>query len=279
MKLADSHLHLFSDGYRGLYGRSLLRPDVEVYEQLRAIHGIERGLVVGYQGEGIDTDNNIYVRSLAAKRSWMATVAHIDARTIPSAQAVSSLLADGHVGVALYVEESRSAKTTASWPAAVWHVLNERRAIISLNVSLDFISVFASIVRENPDCVFLVSHMGMPGSYKTAPAPSKVTERLAALLRLATMHNILVKISGLYAFSDPTYDYPHHAAAPFVQAILERFGPERCLWGSDFSPALDHVSFAQTVSNPWLDGLGESERANVMGKNLIALLEQVRRQA
>jgi predicted TIM-barrel fold metal-dependent hydrolase len=276
MKLADSHLHLFKNGYRGIYGRSLLRHEVDAYEQLRAVHDIERGLVVGYQGEGIDPENNFFVRSLVAEHPWMATVAHIDARAAPTAHSVSRLINDGHAGIALYIEDAPAAKALTSWSIPGWRALNERRAIISLNVALEFISVFTSFARDNPGCAFLVSHIGMPGSYKTPPSHAEAADRLAPLLHLSAIQNVFVKISGLYAISDPASDYPHRAAEPFVRIALERFGPHRCVWGSDFSPALDHVSFAQTISNPWLDGLDEGDRAKVMGENLVALLEQAR---
>jgi predicted TIM-barrel fold metal-dependent hydrolase len=186
------------------------------------------------------------------------------------------LLNDGHVGIALYIQETSAANAIASWPVAGWRALNERRAIISLNVKLDFVQMFAALARNNPDCSYLVSHIGMPGAFETPPTLAEAANRLTPLLRLASVPNVFVKISGLYAISDPTYDYPHRAAAPFVEVALERFGAQRCLWGSDFSPALDHVSFAQAISNPWLDSLGEDHRARVMGGNLIALLAQER---
>ena len=41
MSLADAHLHLFRRGFPGIYGKSLLGPEVEAYESLRAAHAIE----------------------------------------------------------------------------------------------------------------------------------------------------------------------------------------------------------------------------------------------
>jgi predicted TIM-barrel fold metal-dependent hydrolase len=112
----------------------------------------------------------------------------------------------------------------------------------------------------------------MPGRYAAPPAVADAAERLAPLLALARLPHVLVKVSGLYAISDPAHEYPHAAAAPFVDLVLDHFGPSRCLWGSDFSPALDFVSFAQTASNRWLDRLREDERTAVMGGNLLRLL-------
>ncbi len=86
------------------------------------------------------------------------------------------------------------------------------------------------------------------------------------------MPNVFVKISGLYAISVPEHGYPHAAAGPFIDAVIERFGVARCLWASDFPPALDLVSFAQTIDNPLLGGLAPAERDAVMGGNLLRLL-------
>jgi predicted TIM-barrel fold metal-dependent hydrolase len=83
---------------------------------------------------------------------------------------------------------------------------------------------------------------------------------------------VSAKISGLYATSDPAHLYPHESAAPFLEIVFERFGAARCCWGSDFSPALDFVSFAQTVDIPWLARLGGADFDRVMGGNLAALL-------
>jgi L-fuconolactonase len=84
---------------------------------------------------------------------------------------------------------------------------------------------------------------------------------------------VSVKLSGLYAISDPPHDFPHAAARPFVDVIFATFGPSRVLWGSDFSPALDHVCFAQLADIHVLAGCSPSEVAGVMGGNLIRLLD------
>lgn len=272
MILADAHLHLFRRGFPGMYGRSLLAPEVVVYESLRKAHAIKAGLVVGYEGEGIDPDNNAFIRSLAADRPWMATAAYVDAQAARSPDRVAALFDDGHVGVALYISDAAGARAIAAWPAATWRALDQRCAIVSLNAAPEFVSTFAAVAEQSQRCTFLVSHMGLPGSYRVPPGAPAAAERLGPLLRMASLPNVMVKLSAPYAISDPAHAYPHEAARPFVDVILDRFGPERCLWGSDFSPALDHVSFAQTVANPWLDRLGDADRAAVMGANLLLLL-------
>lgn len=272
--LADSHLHLFKRGFPGRYGRSVLGrdPEIEAYEAFRAAYNIRVGLVVGYEGGGIDPDNNDYIRSLAADRPWMATLAYADPGRSLTADAVAGWVAAGHVGIAVYLPDAAASAGFSAWPDTAWRSLERHRAIISLNATPMQIDPVASAVNLYRGCTFMFSHMGLPGCYPSPPAPGEAADRLEPLLRLATCPNAAVKISGLYAVSDPAHDYPHIAAAPFVDLLLDRFGPDRCLWGSDFCPALDFVSFAQTVANPCLDRLTPEERADVMGGNLLRLL-------
>lgn len=274
--LADAHLHLFSRGFPGRYGRSVLGrdPEVEAYDALRAAHGIAAGLAVGYEGDGIDPGNNAYVRGVAKDRPWLATLAYADSRKPLGEDAIEKWVADGHVGIAVYLPDAATSECVAAWPATVWRRLERSRAIVSLNAPPPRIEVFAPIVRAHGGCSFLFSHLGLPGRCPSPLTPKEAAHRLQPLLGLASAGNAFVKISGLYAVSDPAYAYPHAAAAPFIDLLLERFGPDHCLWGSDFSPALDYVSFAQAVSIPWLDQLADTDRDRVMGGNLLRLLNR-----
>ena len=87
-----------------------------------------------------------------------------------------------------------------------------------------------------------------------------------------------VKLSGFYAVSDPGHDYPHEAAWPYVERLVTAFGSGRLLWGSDFSPCLDWLTFPQTMDlfekMPFLD---RHDLDAITGGNLLALLEEVRR--
>lgn len=272
--LADAHLHLFSRGYRGRYGQGLPGggSDIEAYESLRAAHGIVAGLVVGYEADGIDPGNNAYLRILAATRPWMATLAHVELSSILVPTQADRLLDAGHAGIALYAADASASTAIAQWPAATWESLARRRAIVSLNARPEAMDGLAPAVETGAGCRFMVAHLGLPGRYPVPPGSAEAAERLAPLLRLARRANVFVKISGLYAVSEPPHAYPHPATGPFIDLLLDRLGPGRCLWGSDFSPCLDFVSFAQALSIPWLERLAPAERGLVTGGTLLRLL-------
>jgi predicted TIM-barrel fold metal-dependent hydrolase len=272
--LADSHIHLFRNGFTGRYGRSPAGSgsEVDVYETLRQAHDIAAALVVGYEDEGIDPQNNAYVRELAETRPWMATLAYARPAELRQASDTERVLAGGHHGVAFYVTDAAVAGALTAMAPDIWRPLDDHGALVSVNVTVDALPAVDEVASAHRGCQFLIAHLGSPGAYVDVPPRADAAARLAPLLRLAALPNVHVKISGLYAVSDPSWGFPHRQATPFVDLVLEHFGPGRCVWGSDFSPSLDFVSFEQTVHLVQLAGLAEGERRQVMGGNLLQLL-------
>lgn len=273
--IVDSHLHLFRHGYgRFAPGRIPLgdRTDLEAYEELRAIHDIEAGLVVCYEDDGIDPSNNAYVRDLAASRPWINSVSYLRPAPMPDRRGIEDMLRSGHCGIALYLPDAASAKTLSDWPADCWTRLSEARAIVSLNARPEATLHLRPLIERTAGCSFVFSHLGLPGPYPVAPDASRAAERLAPLLSLAALPNVAVKLSGLYAI-DP--HPPHRAAQPFVDLLLQRFGPENLHWGSDFSPVLEFEPFRRAFDLDCLSALTPWERRLIMGEGLSARLKAV----
>ena len=129
-------------------------------------------------------------------------------------------------------------------------------------------------MRTYSGCQFLFKHVGQLGRYQSPPTETVASEQLSALLTLSSVANCWVKISALYSFSVRSNAYPYAEADPFVSVVLDTFGPSRCLWGSDFSPTLDHGTFAQAFILPQLDQLSTTDIDRVMGANLLQLLTE-----
>ncbi|MDX3006278.1 hypothetical protein PWY87_31670 [Kribbella solani] len=54
--------------------------------------------------------------------------------------------------------------------------------------------------------------------------------------------------------------------------LLAAAGADRLLWGSDFSPALGHLTYEQTIALPPLRALPIADRTGIYGANLRRLL-------
>ncbi|MCB1499787.1 MAG: amidohydrolase family protein [Bauldia sp.] len=273
MTIADSHFHIFRHGFPGIYGRALFGDrEVDTYESFREEHDIAAGLVVGYQGAGIDPANNAYLRELAETRPWMATTAYIEPADLPSGGVVDDLLDAGHAGLAVYVLTDSAAEALSRWSEAAWRALDEAGAIVSLNVGLSRLGVIEKAAKAAPRCRFLISHLGLPGKRPPPSLYRPPQEEMAPLTALADQPNVFVKLSGFYAISEPSHGFPHNEATPLVEVLLAAFGKDRLLWASDFSPALDHVSFVQTLAVPGLEAADDATRQAIMGGNLLRLL-------
>lgn len=270
MPRADAHLHLFARGFAGPTGASDAGPDeLGAYERLRALHGIERGLVVGYEGEPRYAGNSEELLELARTRPWIAPLAYLPAGRPPDPGRLRELRDRGAAGVAVYLPDAAAGRAFAAWPASARAALRDLGAIVSLNATPEATAEIGAAIADLAGAWTLFSHLGLPGRHARPPAASAARARLAPLLALAAHDHVAVKLSGLYAISDPPHDFPHAAAAPFVAAVLEAFGPSRLVWGSDFSPALGYVSFAQTADPRHLAGCTPEEVDAVMGGNLL----------
>ena len=103
---ADAHLHLFAEGYEaGFAGPIGTGAELVAYERLRGQFGIERGLVVVYEGEPAYAGNNEYVLTLAGERPWIAPLAYLPVEPAPTVEELRRLHARGAVGFSIYLPE------------------------------------------------------------------------------------------------------------------------------------------------------------------------------
>ncbi len=250
----DSHIHLFEHGYSGDRPAGAELAD---YLALRREHGIDRALVVGYEGDPAYEGNNDHIVDLAVEHPWIHPVLYLaeTARRLPDA--VRAGRADG---VSLY--------PTRRVAAELWDELDGLGAVVSVNVPADRADLIRDAVHVERAAV-LVSHLGLPGAAGAAGDP--LQDRLRAILDLAVNPRIFVKLSGLYAI-DPCF--PHAGARAAFELIADAFGLDRLCWGSDFSPVLGAVSAEEAMTLPdWVAGqLRTSERDAVLGGNLHRLM-------
>lgn len=81
-----------------------------------------------------------------------------------------------------------------------------------------------------PDTRLVLDHCGNPD---IAAGPEAVEPWRAGLEALAAMPNVAVKLSGIFANVAPG-TATLATVRPYVETVVEAFGPDRCLWGSDW---------------------------------------------
>jgi L-fuconolactonase len=90
------------------------------------------------------------------------------------------------------------------------------------------------------------------------------------ITRLASLPHVQCKLSGLATEAAP--GWTEATLQPYVDHLLQSFGPARLMWGSDW-PVLnlngDYLLW-HSVANTLLAGLSDSERVAVFGANATA---------
>ncbi|MGI9584071.1 MAG: amidohydrolase family protein [Acidimicrobiia bacterium] len=85
----------------------------------------------------------------------------------------------------------------------------------------------ARLVGEHPDTTFVLVHAGMLESTE----PEAVDRWATGMAALAEHDNVVVKLTGLGTFVR-TVDAT--LISMIIERCLEWFGPDRCMWGSNF---------------------------------------------
>ncbi|NKF24218.1 amidohydrolase family protein [Solimonas marina] len=97
----------------------------------------------------------------------------------------------------------------------------------------------AELAAENADIMFILNHAGMCVDRHRAGW----REWREGLRRLAAQRNVVTKISGLAMFD---HHWTIESLRPYVLETIEAFGPERCMFASNFPVDGLHAGYAAT---------------------------------
>lgn len=122
------------------------------------------------------------------------------------------------------------------------------------------------IADRHPDTQLVVDHIGLPQPPKP-PAPPEPFADLPEVLALANHPNVAIKISGACTLSHEPF--PYNDIWEPLGRIFDAFGLERCMWGTDWTRAVDILTYEQGVEAFRVtDTLSDSDRATLMGGTL-----------
>ncbi|WP_405771447.1 amidohydrolase family protein [Actinacidiphila glaucinigra] len=116
-------------------------------------------------------------------------------------------------------------------------------------------------VRELPELTFVLDHLSKP------PIDAGELQPWASLIReLAARPNVFCKLSGMVTEADLRH-WNVAALRPYVDVVLDAFGPERVMFGSDWPVCLLAASYEEVVgaAEALTAGLTEAERCHVFG--------------
>jgi predicted TIM-barrel fold metal-dependent hydrolase len=125
------------------------------------------------------------------------------------------------------------------------------------------------LIRRNPDTQIIVDHLGLAQPY-APPPPAEPWAELPKVLTLAAHRNVAMKISGACTLSREPY--PYNDIWDPVCRMIDAFGIDRCLWGTDWTRTVKLLTFKQGVDAFRATAcISESDKAKLMGANTARL--------
>lgn len=275
---ADAHIHLFEKSLSGtLPDRFGVQVDeAACYDSLAREHDVEAALVVCFQASEGNEANNAYVLRRKQEYNWIHPAVFVDPASPPETGALAAWRDRGAAGLTMYIGPD-NADAVRRFPDEIWEWMVERQWLLSVNSSGETWAVWEDVLERHGDLRLVMSHLGLPPKVTEPIDRARAAESLAHQAALARYGETRVKLSGFYALTDPSHDYPHELAWPYVEVLIAEFGVERLLWASDYAPCLNHQTFPQTLSLFWkMPFLSDDARDRIAGGNLLELLREVR---
>jgi predicted TIM-barrel fold metal-dependent hydrolase len=200
-------------------------PELSSVQQLLEVfdaYGVARGLLVTPNaGYGLD-NNDCMLDALARAGGRLRGIALVPNTT--GLDELARLKESGVVGLAINAALLGTDFYQDAGP------LFERLAALEMfaNVQIESDQLLTlGPLFERSGVRVLIDHCGRPATGEGLDQPG-----FRALLGLAKSGRVAVKLSGYVKFSRAPHPYPD--TWPYVHALLDSFGPDGCVWASDW---------------------------------------------
>jgi predicted TIM-barrel fold metal-dependent hydrolase len=122
------------------------------------------------------------------------------------------------------------------------------------------------LIRRHPDTQIIVDHLGLVQPHEP-PLPAEPWADLPQVLTLAKLPNVAIKITGACTLSREPF--PYNDIWDPVCRVIDAFGIDRCMWGTDWTRAVNFLTYAQGVDAFRVTArFSDSDKAKLMGGTL-----------
>ncbi|HWQ34371.1 MAG TPA: amidohydrolase [Blastocatellia bacterium] len=249
MKIIDTHQHLWDPeqfSYSWTKNIPALNRSFRMEDYLAAASGVEIDCTVHLEA---DVDEP-YMR---AETRWILSLAEREDNPL---EGVVACARPEYAGFEDYLRDIAHPKLKGI--RRVLHVVPDTvseapgfvenlRLLEKYNLSFDLcvlarqLPIAIRLARECPNVQFILDHCGNPLIREKVPEPWR-----SYISELATCPNVVCKISGIVTNADPQH-WTAEDLRPYVSHVIESFGWERVMFGSDWPVCTLAASFQQWV--------------------------------
>lgn len=212
-------------------------------------------------------DNSFAMDELAGREDWLGVGVLVDPASAEGPVELERLVGAGACGIRIqrHLFYHRSLDDPVSTP--LWAKAGELGLTVDINASQSEYGAVENRLREFPETKFVLDHCGY-----VADTLSPEVNTVAPVVELARYKNAYAKLTFLPSASREAF--PFGDVHWMVREVVDAFGPERCMFGSNFPQAMysPQTSYAQTVELfAEAIELSDEERAWILGRTAATL--------
>ena len=126
--------------------------------------------------------------------------------------------------------------------------------------------ILREVARRHPNTQIVIDHVGLRQPFEPPP-PEHPWADLDEVASLAEFEHVAIKISGACTLSHQPFPYADIWEP--LGRLFEAYGFDRCMWGTDWTRAVNLLTFEQGVEAFRVtETLSEDERTALMGGTL-----------
>ncbi len=269
MQMIDAHCH-FWNPTRGDYGWLMAGPasldplrQVFAPADLAALNAGARVVAVQAADSVAETE---YLLELAAQNPQIAgVVGWVDLANASAAQDISRLVQNPLLrGLRPMLQDIANSRwiLTAPKDEAISAMISHGLCFDAL-VQTRHLVPLAEFAAHSPDLRMVIDHCAKP-----VMGGDLAKEWRDGMASLAAQPNVMCKLSGLLTELPAGHADAISALRPVVDLVLNLFGPDRVMWGSDWpvlTLAASYEAWAK-MTDALLTGLSSRDRAAIMGQ-------------
>lgn len=272
MKIIDSQLHCF-------YPNTIQRPWPEgatpvhgpefTIEQASAVldqHGVQGAVLVPPSWNG--WDNQYSLDAAVAQPRRFTVMGRFNFEAPDARERLRTWRQQaGMAGVRFFIQGSPWVSLLQPELSWVWKIAEETRLPVMSAIPGN-VAGFEPILTQFPDLRLIIDHAGR---HPRGALDQGAWSDVAQLHALARFPNVSVKVSSLPCFSTETY--PFSNLHDPIKQIYDVFGPQRMMWGSDYTRLSCGYEENIKLFTEALDFLSSEDREWIMGRALAQALD------
>lgn len=140
--------------------------------------------------------------------------------------------------------------------------LSRHRLTFDICVRADQLPIGMALARACPDVQFILDHCGVP-----KVADKELDPWRGYIGDMARLPNVAAKVSGIVAYAGPNWTVDD--LRPFAEHVIESFGWDRVVWGSDHPVCTLTANLTRWVeaTTQIISGASEDEKARLLHRN------------